>query len=85
KETVPQSNAQSAKQIDLKQDEIDKAQRTLFIGNVPNEVITSRDIYKHFKKMFTPKDPESKITIQSIRFRSISFDEALPRKVAFAK
>lgn len=98
--------AQPAKQIDLKQDEIDKAQRTVFVGNIPTEVITSRDIYKHFKKMFTPKDTEDddatddktvaddkknnknkkeKLTIQSIRFRSISFDEALPRKIAFAK
>lgn len=101
--------AQPAKQIDLKQDEVDKAQRTIFVGNIPTEVITSRDIYKHFKRMFTPKstgddednvkdadkenadkaknndNKKEKLTIQSIRFRSISFDEALPRKVAFAK
>lgn len=75
--------AKPAKQIDFKQDEIEKAQRTIFVGNVPTEVITSRDTYKRFKKLFTPENKD--ITIQSIRFRSISFDEPLPRKIAFAR
>lgn len=75
--------AKPAKQIDFKQDEIEKAQRTIFVGNVPTEVITSRDTYKRFKKLFSPENKD--ITIQSIRFRSISFDEPLPRKIAFAR
>lgn len=75
--------AKPAQQIDLKQDEVEKAQRTIFVGNVPTEVITSRDTYKRFKKLFSLENKD--ITIQSIRFRSISFDEPLPRKIAFAR
>ena len=99
-ETVTPVRSESAKKIDLKEDELEKAERTIFIGNVTNEVITSKDKFKLFKKLFStdpnPKDDdddEEKSTeedkdlynIESIRFRSISFKEALPRKVAFAQ
>ena len=94
-ETKP-ARSESAKKIDLKEDELEKAERTVFIGNVTNEVITSKDKFKLFKKLFSadpnPKeddDEENKekdlYSIESIRFRSISFKEALPRKVAFAQ
>ncbi|CCD23004.1 rRNA-processing protein NOP12 NDAI_0A08510 [Naumovozyma dairenensis CBS 421] len=101
------TSSQVAKKTDLKEEELAKAERTVFIGNIPNDVITSKTVYKTFKKLFNtnpkPKksededddeekqeDIESKIkenpfTIESIRFRSISFDEALPRKVAFVQ
>lgn len=69
-----------AKSIDLKEEELNKAERTVFVGNVSNNVITSKTTYKLFKKLFT-----SIGKVQSIRFRSISFDEAVPRKVAFVK
>ncbi|CCH58268.1 hypothetical protein TBLA_0A04750 [Henningerozyma blattae CBS 6284] len=94
----------SAKKVDLKEDELEKAERTIFIGNLPNSVITSKDIYKEFKKLFMrnpnpedkqdnkkknakeeEKEKENPFAIESIRFRSISFDEALPRKVAFVQ
>lgn len=79
-EETPQHEARTP---DLKKEEIDKAQRTIFIGNVPTSVITSKTSYKTFKKLFTPK--EGQVSIESIRFRSIAFEETLPRKIAFAK
>ncbi|SMN20025.1 similar to Saccharomyces cerevisiae YOL041C NOP12 Nucleolar protein involved in pre-25S rRNA processing and biogenesis of large 60S ribosomal subunit [Maudiozyma saulgeensis] len=96
-------HAEKAKKVDLKEDELEKAERTIFVGNVTNEVITSKDKFKLFKKLFStdpnPKeddddeeeaDKETKkkkqlYVIESVRFRSISFKEALPRKVAFAQ
>ncbi|KAF3994158.1 hypothetical protein FT663_00128 [Candidozyma haemuli var. vulneris] len=69
-----------AKSVDLKEGELDKAERTVFVGNVPAAVITSKKTYKNFKKQFQQVG-----SVQAIRFRSIAFDEALPRKLAFAK
>lgn len=84
----------TAKVIDLKEQELVKAEKTIFIGNVPNEVITSKKLYKDFKRLVstdprTSEEAESEndklvnFKVDSIRFRSIAFDEALPRKVAF--
>lgn len=94
-------HAEKAKKVDLKEDELEKAERTVFVGNVTNEVITSKDKFKSFKKLFStdpnPKEDEEDqdeeeiknkkklYVIESVRFRSISFKEALPRKVAFAQ
>lgn len=69
-----------AKSIDLKEEELNKAEKTVFVGNVSNNVVTLKQTYKQFKKLFG-----SIGTISSIRFRSIAFDDAVPRKVAFAK
>lgn len=69
-----------AKSVDLKEEELQKAERTVFVGNVTNKVISSKTTYKEFKKILRNIG-----SIESIRFRSISFDEALPRKVAFAR
>lgn len=81
KEEAPKSKKESkAKSVDLKEEELNKAERTVFVGNVTNNVITSKTTYKLFKKLFT-----SIGKVQSIRFRSIAFDEAVPRKVAFVK
>lgn len=97
----------TATKVDMKEQELEKAERTIFIGNVPADVITSKKIYKEFKKLFST-NPQSKknedgedddeenadgddkgakdvFKIESIRFRSISFEEALPRKVAFVQ
>lgn len=76
----PKKRELGAKTVDLKEDELDKAERTVFVGNVPTSVVTSKRTYKHFKQLFQQTGP-----IQAIRFRSIAFDEALPRKLAFAK
>ncbi|EMG50848.1 Nucleolar protein 12 [Candida maltosa Xu316] len=72
--------AKAATTIDLKEAELEKAERTIFVGNVPSEIITSKPMEKSFKKLFKHYGK-----IESIRYRSISFDENLPRKVAFAK
>lgn len=75
-----EKKGRAAKTVDLKADELEKAGRTVFVGNVSNSVITSKSTYKQFKKLFESVGP-----VDSIRFRSIAFDEALPRKVAFVK
>lgn len=75
---------ESAKAIDLKEDELKKAERTVFVGNLSSEVITSKKVAKEFKRLFSGLEEEASV-IESIRFRSISFDEALPRKVAFVQ
>lgn len=69
-----------AKALDLKAEEIEKAERTVFVGNLSSQVITSKSDYKEFKKFFLKHG-----AIASIRFRSIAFNEALPRKVAFVQ
>lgn len=71
----------TAKKIDLKENEVEKAERTVFVGNVPSEVILNKSMYKQFKRLFQNESS----SVESIRFRSISFEEALPRKVAFVQ
>lgn len=80
KDKEPESKSVKAKTIDLKESELEKAERTVFVGNVPSDVITSKHMAKLFKNLF--KDFGK---IESVRFRSISFDESLPRKIAIAK
>lgn len=70
----------TATKVDLKEDEFDKAERTVFVGNVPATVVTSKTTQKQFKKLFSEVGP-----VESVRFRSIAFGEALPRKAAFAQ
>ncbi|KAH3683629.1 hypothetical protein WICPIJ_005411 [Wickerhamomyces pijperi] len=72
--------ASAAKSIDLKEAEIEKAERTIFVGNLHSKVIPQKKEFKEFKAYFL-KCGE----IESIRFRSIAFNEALPRKVAFVQ
>lgn len=79
-ENVEVKETKRAMRPDMKEDELEKAEKTVFVGNVSYQVILSKVIYKKFKKLFSYFGK-----VQSIRFRSISFDEALPRKAAFAK
>lgn len=79
-EATKKTKTTAAKTVDLKEEELDKAERTVFVGNVPTTVITNKKTYKNFKKQFQQVG-----SVQAIRFRSIAFDEALPRKLAFAK
>lgn len=72
--------ASAAKKLDLKESEVEKAERTVFVGNLSMTVITSKADYKSFKKQFSEHG-----AIDSIRFRSIAFSEPLPRKAAFVK
>lgn len=62
------------------QEEIDKAKSTIFVGNVPREVVSDKHIYKKFRDLFATIGK-----VQSVRFRSIAFSELLPRKAAFAQ
>lgn len=59
----------------LKQQLIEKNSKTIFLGNVPSDIINHP---KKLKKQFVQYGP-----IVAIRFRSIAFSKALPRKVAF--
>ncbi|KAF2733234.1 hypothetical protein EJ04DRAFT_553489 [Polyplosphaeria fusca] len=70
--------------------ELDKAQRTVFLSNVSNDAITTKSakhiLLRHLAS-FIPDladhDPPHKV--ESIRFRSTAFASALPKKAAFAK
>lgn len=58
--------------------ELDKAECTVFVGNLSSSVITEKSKYKVLKNLFGKHG-----IIKSVRFRSIAFSEILPRKVAF--
>jgi nucleolar protein 12 len=72
--------SKKAKTIDLKEQEWEKAERTVFVGNVPAAIIKSKSLTKQFKRFFAEIGK-----IDSIRFRSISFTDVGSRKVAFVK
>lgn len=69
-----------AKKVDLKESEMDKAERTVFVGNVPASVVMEKPLQKQFKKYFAQAG-----AVESVRFRSIAFGDALPRKAAYAQ
>jgi nucleolar protein 12 len=58
--------------------ELDKSARTIFLGNVPSNAISSKTDYKALKKFFSTPGK-----IASVRFRSVAFSEQIPRKAAF--
>ncbi|KAK9460456.1 uncharacterized protein V1516DRAFT_676683 [Lipomyces oligophaga] len=58
--------------------EVTKSKNTVFVGNLPTSVITSKSDYNTLKQHFAQYG-----VVESIRFRSIAFSELLPRKVAF--
>lgn len=60
--------------------EVEKSERTIFVGNLSNTTITKKADYKALKRLFSKYG-----SVESIRFRSISFSEMLPRKAAFVK
>lgn len=66
------------KKLEATNKELDKADYTIFVGNVSSEVITDKTVYNNFKALFAAMG-----TVASVRFRSISFSKLLPRKVAF--
>ncbi|KAG4306391.1 hypothetical protein PORY_000379 [Pneumocystis oryctolagi] len=59
-------------------DDLEKTLCTIFVGNLPISVVSSKTSYKEFKTKFLEFGK-----IKSIRFRSIAFSEPLPRKVAY--
>ncbi|ORZ33868.1 hypothetical protein BCR44DRAFT_1514332 [Catenaria anguillulae PL171] len=60
-----------------KQAEREKLQRTVFVGNVTIRA-SEKEIYKEFRAKFAEHGH-----VESIRFRSITFTDALPRKLNF--
>ncbi|KAF2174996.1 hypothetical protein K469DRAFT_612378 [Zopfia rhizophila CBS 207.26] len=71
-------------------EELDKAARTVFLGNVSSETITSKSAKKTLMKhlaSFIPDlaDHSPPHKVESLRFRSTAFASALPKKAAFAK
>ncbi|TPX39889.1 hypothetical protein SeMB42_g06204 [Synchytrium endobioticum] len=69
-----ESNSRTKK--DIGKDDAEKLARTLFVGNVPVTVL-DKFVLKEFKQLF-----EQHGKVESIRFRSMAFSVALPRKTA---
>ncbi|KAG5362323.1 Nucleolar protein 12 [Yarrowia sp. C11] len=69
---------ETKKKLEATNKELDKADYTIFVGNVSSEVITDKKVYTNFKALFSAIG-----TVASVRFRSIAFSKLLPRKVAF--
>jgi nucleolar protein 12 len=71
-------------------DEIEKAARTVFLGNVSSEAITSKAAKKTLMKHLASfigdlADNKPPHKVESLRFRSTAFSSALPKKAAYAK
>lgn len=71
-------------------DEVEKAARTVFLGNVSSEAITSKSAEKQLKQHLSSfiedlADNKPPHKVESIRFRSTAFAGALPKRAAFAK
>jgi nucleolar protein 12 len=82
-ETLAEGNDKDAQ-------EVEKAGRTVFLGNVSTECLTSKSAEKSLKKHLesfiadlADNNPPHKV--ESIRFRSTAFDNSLPKRAAFAK
>ena len=72
--------------------DLDKANRTVFLGNVSTSAITSKSARRVFIAHLTSffpevqkKDTETKLKLESLRFRSTPYAAALPKKAAYAK
>ncbi|GMG20239.1 unnamed protein product [Ambrosiozyma monospora] len=83
KSEEPEGNkkGKKAKVLDLKQEELEKAERTIFVGNLPAEVIATKKSIKHFKRHIKTEVADAQI--QSIRFRSVNLNSTLPKKLAY--
>ncbi|KAK4635743.1 Nucleolar protein 12 [Fulvia fulva] len=74
-------------------DDLSKANRTVFLSNVSTDAISSKSsrktLLKHlgsfFDKRTSPKAGDAKHKVESIRFRSTPYASAIPKKAAFAK
>lgn len=77
-ETTPRPTRKQRKE--LLADAPEKLARTLFVGNVPVATATDRKQARQFKGLFAPFGP-----VESVRFRSIAFEQPGARRVAFVK
>jgi len=71
-------------------DEVEKASRTVFLGNVSSEAIVSKSAEKKLKQHLSSfiadlADNKPPHKVESIRFRSTAFASALPKRAAYAK
>ncbi|THY21712.1 hypothetical protein D6D01_06488 [Aureobasidium pullulans] len=70
-----------------------KSQRTVFLGNVSSEAITSKTakktLMRHLESFFDdiadPEKGQPAHSVESLRFRSTAYASAIPKKAAFAK
>ncbi|QIW96927.1 hypothetical protein AMS68_002445 [Peltaster fructicola] len=85
----PQHETQAAASNDL-----EKAGRTVFVGNVSTSAITTKSARKTFEKHLTsffdqlPKSTDAKAPankIENMRFRSTPYAPQLPKKAAYAR
>lgn len=83
----PKHETEEAKDIEL-----DKANRTVFVGNVSTTAISSKPARKallaHLASFFPTQSSVKagpKPKVESIRFRSTPYASAIPKKAAFAK
>lgn len=87
-----------SEKVDIREEELEKAAKTIFVGNLPQSVLTDNKVYKKFIKLFsTPisegeheviseeqqEQDKKNYKVKSCRFRSLAFSEPLPKAVAF--
>ncbi|KAK6541011.1 Nucleolar protein 12 [Orbilia ellipsospora] len=77
-EEEPQERIRHETEGALQEEELDKAKRTVFIGNLPSSVISDKSHHIALKTAFKAYG-----IISSVRFRSIAFSDQIPRKAAF--
>ncbi|KAK5117574.1 hypothetical protein LTR62_004996 [Meristemomyces frigidus] len=71
--------------------ELSKANRTAFLGNVSTTAISSnsarKTLIKHLTSFFkdTSKDPGANPKLESLRFRSTPYASSIPKKAAYAR
>jgi nucleolar protein 12 len=87
--TIPKHETQMDS-ADGNADELEKAARTVFLGNVSSEAITSKSakktLLRHLGSFISDlADHTPPHKVESIRFRSTAFASAVPKRAAFAK
>jgi nucleolar protein 12 len=87
--TIPKHES-LAQTTDSDAQEIEKAARTVFLGNVSTDCISSKPAEKALKNHLESfiadlADNIPPHKVESIRFRSTAFDNSLPKRAAFAK
>ncbi|KAK6504175.1 Nucleolar protein 12 [Arthrobotrys conoides] len=77
-EDKPQERIRHETEGDLQNREFEKANCTVFVGNLPSSIITDKAEHKALQSAFKAHG-----VVSSIRFRSIAFSDQIPRKAAF--
>ncbi|CAK9435372.1 uncharacterized protein LODBEIA_P00990 [Lodderomyces beijingensis] len=79
-ENVTETQSATKESKAKSKDDKEKEDRTVFVGNVPSTVVTSKMAAKSFKKLFNTIGK-----VDTIRYRSIAFSNQLPKRVSFVK